>query len=246
MAHRAQQPSTASSTLFVYSSFDPSTSSHDLQDESPRMINNDEYSSHSQSQSYAYDDRSARGLQGYGYDYDLEELSPPRREFLGDNNNQHQHERSTTRKDSIFSFTSNNRDLSGIHSGRDGGGETAFQGEEYRNDPFSTISNNIDRQAGRKKKRYGLSEEESTSFAEEEEDDSTEEDDDLEVYNNNSQIHHSSIGGGGNSSSPTLGNINRRRNRFEKLTIQELSWMGISTVLTLSLLSLAVVVTVVG
>ncbi|GAA5953731.1 hypothetical protein JCM3765_006952 [Sporobolomyces pararoseus] len=253
MTHKAQQPSTASSSMFAYSSFDPDPSSSSSSTSPPRMTMND----YSSSSSYAYDHHSATDGVVQGYDYDLEEFESPR--LRGDRDQQERRDSSsalnrTRRNDSIFSFTTT-RNQKNIQQEEELGGGEAFQGEEYRNDPFRN-SNSISSR-GKKPKRYGLSQEESSNLFENAavrdqdgfssnsgDEDEEDEEEDLEVYGINTtstaieSISPKLSGSGGVGGG--------KRNRFEALTIQELSWMGISAVLTTGLLVGAVVVTVIG
>ncbi|GAA5909498.1 uncharacterized protein JCM6883_003965 [Sporobolomyces salmoneus] len=247
MSHRAQ-PSTASSS-FAYSSFDPSSSSSSSPHVPPPQLND---------YSYGYDQPSSHsGGRGGGYEYDQFDSSPvlPHSEVeappLGRGK----------RNDSIFSFTSiaNNKQRTG-ETGEEGGGG-AFEGDEYRNHSFFSSSPNPNSgdkstSSGRRNKRYGLSVEDTTTTAEEYELDSegSEGDsDDLEVFDsvNPSLDRHDPI----TSTGPILsaskgvtggGGAGRRNSRFERLTSQELGWMGLSAVLVTGLMTGAVVVAIVG
>jgi hypothetical protein len=233
MSHRAQQPSTASSS-FHYSSFDPSSSSTP-----PRLS---DYST------YSYD----HGGSGYEYeDFTTHDSPAIDRAEGGGGESGETKGKPSRRNDSIFSFTSlgvGGDIREGTHVGIEaaaggGAGEGgAFEGEEYRNNPFET-----DR--GRRKKRYGLSD--SDTIAHGEGDYSTDDDDsDLEVFDLQNSLPLSApsrsasttttkAGGGG-------GGLGRRHTRFERLTAQELGWMGISALCVVGLTAGAVVVAIVG
>jgi len=239
MSHR-HQPSTASSS-FAYSSFDPSSSN------SPSIPQLNDYA-------YSYDHHSASGGGGIGGDYDYDQFESPaitqgelgrggnNLDYAGDQT------RRTKRNDSIFSISSlSNQTRSATGGGgREGDQAAAFQGEEYRNDPFNT---SIGSTGGRRSKRYGLSEEDSTTF-EQDSTSSDEDEEDLEVFNlDDSSSHAVSRPIAMNTlstSSPKLGDGGKRHTRFEALTMQELSWMGVSALLTVTLLTGAVVVAVSG
>lgn len=265
MSHRAQQPSTASSS-FAYSSFDPSatasTSSHSV----PRQP--DEYLS------YSYSDyRSPSEGLDYHYDYDRDreaDSDSPRHEPLTGNETSTQPDRPSSprrtpskRSDSIFSLTSlgparstKKLDRQESRGSREPEGQGAFQGAEYTtHDPFSLDLTHRTDERRTRRKRYGLTEEETTSLGVGEPESDTDSED-FELFNfdrpnddedpdheRSLQSPHSIVG------SPRVGGgkgFGAKRNRFEALTAQELTWMAVSAVLTVGLMTGAVVVAIVG
>ncbi|GAA5846060.1 hypothetical protein JCM3766R1_001354 [Sporobolomyces carnicolor] len=258
MSHRVQ-PSVASST-FAYSSFDPpsgSTTCSPLDDLSGGGFVHDDYS-------YGYDHHGraggATGGEGGGGGYDYEQFGESPRIGPDPSLRSVDHAGSTsgrraTRNDSIFSFASLDASRTpradNVHAAGDGDGAGgAFQGEEYTNHAFAQPRR--DDRGGRRNKRYGLSDQDtslvsehsSASHAYDSDSDSDDDDDlreDLRVFD-------------GRDSVATLNSRRQqdgasqegRRHRFERLTRQELSWMGVSTALVVTLTTGAVVLAFVG
>ncbi|GAA6015861.1 hypothetical protein JCM11491_007212 [Sporobolomyces phaffii] len=222
MSHRAQQPSTASASYDYYASPNGPAPQFD----SPYAYTYDAYD-HDEDE----DDRTAA------------QTSTP------------SHPQAPRRNDSIFSISSSLAARSTAHppstrrasTGRDDdvveGG--AFQGEEYRHDPFATTTT-----GGRRNKRYGLSDTDTYDTSGQYSSDDDDDDDlsDLEVFNARDSLTSASPPRAGppTSTTPKLGGASRRHARFEALTNQELAWMGISAACVVGLTTGAVVVAFIG